>query len=63
MALYKMATMIPEKSTEHLKSAASAFEESLTVYDKAQMPLEVMNHYGVVQMALGGYGNAKAILQ
>jgi len=66
MALYKMATMIPEKSTEHLKSAASAFEEALTVYDKAQMPLrwaEVMNHYGVVQMALGGHGNAEAILQ
>lgn len=66
MALYKMATMMPEKSTEHLKAAASAFEEALTVYDKAQMPLrwaEVMNHYGVVQMALGGHGNAEAILQ
>jgi len=65
MVLYKMATMVPEKSTEYLKTAASAFEESLTVYDKAQMPLrwaEVMNHYGVVQMALGGHGNAEAIL-
>ena len=65
MVLYKMATMVPEKSTEYLKTAASAFEESLTVYDKAQMPLrwaEVMNHYGVEQMALGGHGNAEAIL-
>lgn len=66
MAYYKLASLQPVQAQVHLKSSASAFEEALTVYDKAKTPgrwAEVMNHYGVAQMALGGYGKADAILQ
>lgn len=66
MAYYKLASLQPAQAQMHLKSSASAFEEALTVYDRAQMPerwAEVMNHYGVAQMALGGHGKADAILQ
>jgi len=66
MALYKLASMVPEKTATHLKASASAFEEALTVYDRNAMPhrwAEIMNHYGVTQMALGGYGSSNAMLQ
>jgi len=66
MAFYKLATLQPAQAQQHLKSSASAFEEALTVYDRAQSPdrwAEVMNHYGVAQMALGGHGKADAVLQ
>lgn len=66
LGLYKLATMVPERASGCLKEAASAFEEALTVYDRTQMPArwaEVMNHYGVTQMALGGYGAGEAVLQ
>jgi len=66
MAYYKLATLQPAQAQAHLKSSASAFEEALTVYDRAKSPdrwAEVMNHYGVAQMALGGHGKADAILQ
>lgn len=66
MALYRLASLVPEKTMDHLKSAATDFEEALTVYDRGAMPLrwaEVMNHHGVVQMALGGYVTGNAMLQ
>ena len=66
MALYKLASMVPEKTATQLKAAASAFEEALTVYDRNVMPhrwAEIMSHYGVTQMALGGYGSSNAMLQ
>ncbi len=66
MALYKLASMVPEKTSTYLKASASAFEEALTIYDRNVMPhrwAEIMNHYGVAQMALGGYGSGNAILQ
>lgn len=66
MALYRLASLVPEKTMVHLKEAATEFEEALTVYDRSFMPLrwaEVMNHHGVVQMALGGYVTGNAMLQ
>ena len=66
MALYKLASMMPEKTATHLKASASAFEEALMIYDRNAMPhrwAEIMNHYGVTQMALGGYGSNNATLQ
>ncbi len=66
MARYKLASMVPEKTATYLKEAAQSFDEALTVYDKTLMPLkwaEAMNHYGVVQMALGGHGAGNAMLQ
>ncbi len=66
MAYYKLAAVQPAQAQVHLKTSASAFEEALTVYDRNSMPArwaEVMNHYGVAQMALGGHGRADAILQ
>ncbi len=66
MAYYKLATVESAQATAHLKTSATAFEEALTVYDRNSMPdrwAEVMNHYGVVQMALGGHGRANAVLQ
>ena len=66
LALYKLASMVPEKTTTHLKDAVSAFEEALTVYDRNVMPdrwADVMSHLGVAQMALGGFGANNAMLQ
>ena len=66
IALYKLASMVPEKTATHLKASASAFEEALTIYDRSAMPhrwAEIMSHYGVTQMALGGYGSSNAMLQ
>lgn len=66
MAYYKLASVQPAQAQPHLKTSASAFEEALTVYDRGSMPerwAEVMNHYGVAQMALGGHGRANEILQ
>ncbi len=66
LGLYKLANMMPERATGYLKEAASAFEEALTVYDRETMPArwaEVMNHYGVTQMALGGFGAGETMLQ
>lgn len=66
MAYYKLASVQAAQAQAHLKSSASAFEEALTVYDRGTMPerwAEVMNHYGVAQMALGGHGRANEILQ
>ncbi|MEX0694464.1 MAG: tetratricopeptide repeat protein [Rhodospirillales bacterium] len=66
MALYKMASLQPVQAQALLTEATRAFEEALMVYDRNRMPerwAEVMNHYGVAQMALGGYGKADAILQ
>lgn len=66
MARYKLASMVPAKTAVYLKEAAQSFDEALTVYDKTLMPLkwaEAMNHYGVVQMALGGHGAGNAMLQ
>ena len=66
MARYKQASMVPQKTASYLKEAAQSFDEALTVYDKTLMPLkwsEAMNHYGVVQMALGGHGAGNAMLQ
>ena len=47
IALYKLASMVP-------------------IYDRSAMPhrwAEIMSHYGVTQMALGGYGSSNAMLQ
>ncbi len=66
MARYKLASMVPQKTAAYLKDASHSFDEALTVYDKTLMPLkwaEAMNHYGVVQMALGGHGANNAMLQ
>lgn len=66
MALYKMASLQPAQAQQFLTESTRAFEEALMVYDRNKMPerwAEVMNHYGVAQMALGGYGKADAILQ
>lgn len=66
MALYKMASLQGAQAQAHLTEATRAFEEALMVYDRNQMPerwAEVMNHYGVALMALGGYGKSDAILQ
>ncbi|WNK00347.1 tetratricopeptide repeat protein [Thalassospiraceae bacterium LMO-JJ14] len=66
MAYYKLAQLQPVQAQAHLKTSAGAFEEALTVYDRSKSPnrwAEVMNHYGVAQMALGGHGKAEAILQ
>lgn len=66
MALYKLASIDGAHASAHLKGAASSFDEALTVYDRSILPLrwaEVMNHYGVVQMSLGGLGSNNAMLQ
>lgn len=66
MALYKMASIDAARASTHLKAAASSFDEALTVYDRSTLPArwaEVMNHYGVVQMSLGGMGANNAMLQ
>ena len=66
MALYKMASLDAARASIHLKAAASSFDEALTVYDRSTLPVqwaEVMNHYGVVQMSLGGFGSNNAMLQ
>jgi len=66
MAYYKLATLQAAQAQAHLTEATRAFEEALMVYDRNQMPnrwAEVMNHYGVAQMALGGYGKSDAMLQ
>lgn len=66
MALYKLASIDEARASTHLKAAASSFDEALTVYDRSVLPVrwaEVMNHYGVVQMSLGGLGSNNAMLQ
>lgn len=66
MALYKLASIDEARASTHLKGAASSFDEALTVYDRLTLPVrwaEVMNHYGVVQMSLGGLGSNNAMLQ
>lgn len=66
MALYKMASIDGARASKHLKAAASSFDEALTVYDRSMLPArwaEVMNHYGVVQMSLGGLGSNNTMLQ
>ncbi|MDA0998379.1 MAG: tetratricopeptide repeat protein [Proteobacteria bacterium] len=66
MAIYKLAGMVPEKTAAYLKQAGSAFEEALTIYNRQTMPArwgEVMNHYGVVLMALGNYGESNETLE
>ena len=64
--LYRLATQVPAKTAEHLKAAAAAFEEALTVYDRGLTPMrwaEVTNHLGVAQMALGSFAGGNAMLQ
>lgn len=66
MARYKLASIDEGHASAHLKAAASSFDEALTVYDRSTLPkqwAEVMNHYGVVQMSLGGLGSNNAMLQ
>ena len=66
MALYKLASFDEARASTHLKAAASSFDEAFTVYDRSTLPVkwaEVMNHYGVVQMSLGGLGSNNAMLQ
>ncbi len=66
MTLYKLASIDEGHASSHLKAAASSFDEALTVYDRSTLPkrwAEVMNHYGVVQMNLGGLGSNNAMLQ
>ncbi len=63
MGLYKLASLAPERTVPLLKDAAASFEAALEVYDRNVMPArwgEVMNHYGVVLMALGGHGAGNA---
>lgn len=66
MALFKLASLDGAHASTHLKAASSSFDEALTVYDRSTLPTrwaEVMNHYGVVQMSLGGMGANNAMLQ
>lgn len=66
MASFKLASIDESRASTHLKAAASSFDEALTVYDRTTLPArwaEVMNHYGVVQMSLGGLGSNNAMLQ